>query len=583
MANINTAPRDGVVLIIGAGISGICTAIDLIRHNKTRNFIIVEKSTQVGGTWNDSRYPGCCCDGKTPTSKFIYLLPASYLTTAVWSHLYSLSFEQNPAWSREYASQAEIHQYLIGVAEKWGLFRHIRFNTEVEEARWSETENQWKVAVKIGGGKEGEFHRSYTIACDYLVSGVGQLNYPHYPNIQGLSDFKGKIMHSARWDTEYKLEGKRVAIIGNGSTAAQIIPEVAKVCKSLTVFQRTPNWVVPRNDAPISSTMQSVYRYVPALRRRLRAKLMDVRESFFKVVVLENDDEKDALKKQCLAIMQRALPDKPELREKLTPKYPPGCKRVMISDDFFPAFNLSHVALEMGAIHRISEKGIVVDGKELEFDLIILATGFRTLEFMYPIKVYGLGGRSIEDIWRAGPRAYLGMTVESVPNFAMLYGPNTNLGHNSIILVIEAQSRYITTLISAVLNTRSRGQTLTMIPSQQTVDAFNSHIQGRLQVSTFADTRCHSYFKNDDGLIVTQWPGTAIEYQERLSTVNWKDYQFFGSGASAMSTKKRSELGRVVEETTLAMQYQLLSAATVAAVVVWGMTVKAPALFTLFK
>ena len=260
---------------------------------------------------------------------------------------------------------------------------------------------------------------------DFLVSAVGQLNVPKYPDIDGLDSFSGKLMHSARWDWDYDLRNKKIGIIGNGATAAQIIPEIAKVCKSLTVLQRTPNWVIPRDDKPISSTMQSIYKYVPFIRRRYRAALMDFRESFFDVVF----DVKSPLhefmmdaSKQHMAIQ---LPGEKyaDLRKKLQPHYAVGCKRVIITDDYFPVFAKENVVLETSHIKEITTQGVAVEGdKEYEFDLLILATGFKTTQFMYPIKIYGSEGRSIEDLWSSGASAYLGITVPSLPNFSMLYG-----------------------------------------------------------------------------------------------------------------------------------------------------------------
>lgn len=485
----------------------------------------------------------------------------------VWSHLYSYSFDANPNWTREYPGQEEIHAYLVGVAERWGLYRHIRFNTAVDEARWNESEKKWKVALKVCGQKEAEFGMQYTLSSEYLVSGVGQLNLPHYPEIEGIDNFGGKIMHSARWDWSFNLEGKKIGIIGNGATSAQIIPEVAKVCDNLTVFQRTPNWIVPRDDAPISDAMRTIYQYVPGARKAYRASLMVKRESFFDVAVVDDSDANIQLRKDTLEKMKRELSQKPELWEKLIPDYPPGCKRVILSDDFFPTLNRSNVDLETRHIERITPRGVAVDGKEYECDLIILATGFRTLEFMYPIKIYGEGGRSIEDIWKKGARAYLGITVESLPNFGMLYGPNTNLGHNSIILMIEAQSNYITAMIGAVLKAKRQGKTLSILPKLDRINQYNIYLQERIKELTFSSSKCQSWYKNEEGLVTNNWCGTVIEYQNRLSNLDWADYEFSGCAAADLnSTNKLQRLGRVVEESSLSiLSVGAMAAATVLA------------------
>lgn len=295
----------------------------------------------------------------------------------------------------------------------------------MEEARWDDKSNTWQTKISRLGSKDSEFGKEYTITSDFLVSGVGQLNVPRYPDIRGLDNFQGKVMHSARWDWDYDLRGKRIGIIGNGATSAQIIPEVAKVCKSLTVFQRTPNWVVPRDDKPISQTWQNIFKYVPFVRRRYRASLMDFRESFFDVVFETKSPVHEFMMSASKDHLAAQLPGEKyaKLREQLQPHYAIGCKRVIITDDYFPTFTRQNVSLETSAIEEITDKGVKVQGGgQHDFDLLVLATGFKTTQFMYPIKIYGSGDKSIEDIWQSGASAYLGMTVPHMPNFSMLYG-----------------------------------------------------------------------------------------------------------------------------------------------------------------
>ncbi|KAL5316140.1 hypothetical protein ACEPPN_017018 [Leptodophora sp. 'Broadleaf-Isolate-01'] len=541
------------VLIIGAGISGMTTAIDMIRKGNGRNFIIVEKGNQVGGTWNDQRYPGCCCD--------------------VWSHLYSLSFEPNPSWTREYPGQEEILDYLVDLAHKYQLYRHIRFNSSVEEARWDETSYTWKTKIARRGSKDSEFGEDYTVTSDFLVSGVGQLNVPKYPDIQGVDSFSGKLMHSARWDWDYDLRDKKIGIIGNGATAAQIIPEIAKVCKSLTVFQRTPNWVIPRDDKPITPMRQAVYKYVPFARRRYRAGLMDFRESFFEVVFDVKSPVHEFMMSASKSHMEAQLPGEKyaKLREQLQPHYAVGCKRVIITDDYFPVFTKPNVLLETTPIQEITPNGVKVEGgKDHDFDLLVLATGFKTTQFMYPIKIYGLSGKSIEDIWSSGASAYLGMTVPTLPNFSMLYGPNTNLGHNSIILMIEAQSLYINTLISKVKAAKNSGRKLRIEPKSQVVEKYNSEIQTRLAKSAFADPNCNSWYKNEEGLITNNWADAVIPYQKRTSSINWDDYEISGSGAEVVKAEGTTKWARVIEETQVSNTAILVGLLTTAGAVAAG-------------
>ena len=467
----------------------------------------------------------------------------------MWSHLYSFSFDQNPDWTREYPGQEEILSYLIQVAQKWGLYRYIRFNTEVEEARWNESTKKWETLLKVSGGKDAECAPFYTITSDFLVSAVGQLNVPHYPTIKGLDSFQGKIMHSARWDWNYQIDGKKVAIIGNGATAAQILPEITNVAQNVTVFQRTPNWVIPRGDKPISEAMRKVYRYVPAIRKRYRAKLMDIRESFYDATVVEDSPMNVMIKQMSLNMLSQQIPDNEDLRRSLTPDYPPGCKRIIISDDYFPAMNRANVKLETSPIEEVSSTGIISAATREDFDLIVLATGFRTVEFMFPIKVFGIGGRPIEEIWKGGARAYLGMTVDGLPNFGMLYGPNTNLGHNSIILMIEAQSRYINTLISPIIKSRANGGDLTILPLPERIDSYNDEIQERLRKSTFGHPNCDSWYKNADGVVTNNWCGTVVEYQTRTAAVEWSDFIVSGKGKECLQSKGCEQIGRVIEET----------------------------------
>lgn len=445
-----------------------------------------------------------------------------------------------------------MHAYLIGVAQKWGLYRYIRFNTVVDEARWDETSKTWQTSVSVTGAKDAEFSPSYTITSNILVSGVGQLNQPYCPKFDGIKSFKGKIMHSARWDRSYDFAGKKIALIGNGATAAQILPEIVKTAESVTLFQRTPNWVIPRDDKPISETMRKVYRYVPGVRKRYRASLMDARESFFEAAAVEDSQMNSVIRQLSLGHMAAQIPNNEELRKALTPDYPPGCKRIVISDDFYPAIANPKTTLETRPIDRVTPSGLAAAGTESDYDLIILATGFRTVEFMYPIKIYGSQGAAIEDVWKGGAHAYLGITVPQLPNFAMLYGPNTNLGHNSIILMIEAQSRYINALFAPVLKARAssgRSDNLSILPKPEKVKEYNAEIQARLQKSTFSHPSCRSWYKNADGLVTNNWCGTAVEYQMRTSVVDWNDYFVSGAGKDTFQLNKtRQEIGRTVEE-----------------------------------
>ncbi|OKP14314.1 Baeyer-Villiger monooxygenase [Penicillium subrubescens] len=439
--------------------------------------------------------------------------------------------------------------YLVGIAEKWGLYKHLRFNSAVEEARWDDEELKWKVTVNISGQKDSEFGSSYVIASDFLVSAVGQLNLPRYPDIPGIDDFEGKLMHSARWDWSYDFKGKKIAIIGNGATAAQIIPEIAPTASHLTVFQRTPNWLVPRMDAPVSAFQKALLKYVPPIRWRKRAVQMEFREDFHAAIFDDNSEYAQTIRDWCTGMLKAQLANKPELWETLTPDYAPGCKRVILSDDYYPALARDNVDLETRRIERITTKGIEIEGVgEQEYDFIVLATGFKTVDFMYPIQVFGTKGRSVADIWKDGAKAYYGVTVEDLPNFGMFYGPNTNLGHNSIILMIEAQSRYLNALVGEVIRSRHLGKTLALMPTPEVMKDYNDKIQALLRSSSFADPKCNSWYKRDDGVITNNWSGTVVDYQKNLSKVQWEDYIVKGSGSDLVKNKRATQLGRVHEE-----------------------------------
>lgn len=435
--------------------------------------------------------------------------------------------------------------------------------------------------VKRLGGSEAEHGDVYSIQSQFLVSAVGQLNSPKYPSLKGLQSFGGRTMHSARWDWSYDLQGKTVGIIGmsiyhtffqgrtcscglhsgTGATAAQIIPEVRQVCKKLIIFQRTPAWVMPRHDAPISRTRREIYKYMPFLRKRYRARLMDFRESTFDAAFDPRSAKHEFVSRISRQHMLNQLPSpcSAPLREKLTPHYPFSCKRILVSDDFYPALRQDNVMLETRLIEEVTPTGIrMKDGTVHDLDVLILATGFRTTDFLNSIKVFGANGYPLEEAWAEGASAYLGITVQGLPNFAMLYGPNTNLAYNSLILQIEAQSLYIHALISAVLGAKRKGRTLQLQPRAEVVRAYNDEVQLLLSKSTFADPNCTSWFKDRHGRITTNWCGSAIQYQERTNLVDWTDFDISGTAAEEYESRAPTRWKRVVEETQVSDKMAVL-------------------------
>ena len=469
------------------------------------------------------------------------------------SHLYSFSFEPNPNWTREFPGQEEIQDHLVAVAHKYQLYKHIRFSSSVVEARWDDENGKWRTAVRCLG-QEAEFGESYTVTSDFLVSAVGQLNIPKHPEIPGLETFQGKIMHSARWDWDYKLQGSRVGIIGTGATAAQIVPEIAQVTSQLTVFQRTPTWVLPRHDEPISPIRQAMYKYVPFAQRRYRAKIMDARESSYGATVNPQAAKKDMITSVCRQHLLNQMPScaSTKLRAALTPDYPFSCKRVVVSDDYYPTLLQSNVNLESSPISHFTPEGAkMANGTHHDLDLLILATGFQTTKFLYPIQIYGTGGKRLSDTWAKGASAYLGMTVAHLPNFAIIYGPNTNLAYNSEIIQIEAQSLYVNRLIGTVLGQKRSGRSLTIQPKPEIVANYDAEIQNRLSQTVFAHPNCTSWFKDEHGRITTNWWASAIAYQRRTCYLDWSDYEILGSGAAEVEKRGRESWNRRVEETQI--------------------------------
>lgn len=335
----------------------------------------------------------------------------------------------------------------------------------------------------------------------------------------------------------------------------QIVPEVAKVAKKVTVFQRTPHWIAPRGDFVISNSRKALYRYFPFWQRYWRRRYMDVNETEFASNNFPNHEENAKLTQIALDMMHEQLPNQPEAWEKLTPKYPLGCKRVVVSDFFYPALALPHVELEARAIHSIDNRNVRVVGEDGQpedmgsnYDLIVCATGFRANEFLYPMKIYGRNGRALHDMWEDGARAYLGTCADDMPNFGIVLGPNTGLLHNSFILIIEAQSRYINGLIKPVLEARRQRGSLSLTPRPEKTEEYNRKLQHLLKDFAANDSRCTSWYKTESGKITNLWPGMVLEYQQLMEQVNYEDYICEGSSKSIVEKKPRHKVGRVFEE-----------------------------------
>lgn len=476
------------VVILGAGVSGLCTGIQLLRAGIS-SFTILEKSDRVGGTWYDNQYPGAACD--------------------VPSHFYCYSFEPNPDWSRKFSGQAEIQRYLEHCAEKYGLLPHIRFGCEVASARFDDGAGLWRVRTRGGESLDAQV----------LVSGVGQLNRPHIPDLPGLADFAGVWFHSARWRHDCDLAGKNVAVIGNGASAIQFVPKLAKLAGRLTIFQRSANWVVPRGDYAYSERAKRIFRSFPPLLRLYRWFFYWQLERNY-LAFGANGRTARNFEKAARAWLETSIPD-PKLRALLTPDYRVGCKRILIDDDFYPALSRPNVSVEPSGIARITRDGIETkDGAIHPADVIVLATGFETTTFLAPIEITGRGGRTLADAWDGGAEAHLGLCVSGFPNFFMMYGPNTNLGHNSIIFMIEAQVRYAVRCIRALGEKRLRF--LDVRPEAQR--RFNAGLQRELEKTAWA-AGCRSWYKTASGKITNNWSSSTLAYWWKTRRPKLDDFE----------------------------------------------------------
>jgi cation diffusion facilitator CzcD-associated flavoprotein CzcO len=478
------------VAIVGAGLGGLGAAIRL-KQSGFDSIALLEKSSAVGGTWRDNSYPGCCCD-----------VPVV---------LYQFSFAPSIRWHHVFPRQAEIQQYCEDLVEDHALRSHLALNDETIEAAWDEQRSVWRLTSASGQVREAHA----------LIAALGQLNRPRLPDIQGRDSFAGPAFHSARWDHSVDLAGKRVAVIGTAASAVQIIPEVAKKAGQLTVFQRTPNWIAPRQDRPITDEENALIltaTHVAGLQREL---LYQSADHLFWQVFSWTQPGRDAYTRLALNHLAAQVPDE-TLRKMLTPTYPIGCKRVLFADDFYPALLQPNVALETDRIARIERDGIVMnEGHKHEVDVIVYATGFETTGWNWSLDVIGRDGVHLRDVWSQTPQAYLGITVARFPNLFVLYGPNTNLGHNSITFMLEQQVNYVLQLLEAM---RERNVAAIEV-TQAAQERHNRELQEALARTTWADPQCQSWYKNAAGVITQNWGSHTRDYASATARVAWDDYQ----------------------------------------------------------
>ncbi|MGW4061380.1 flavin-containing monooxygenase [Amycolatopsis sp. NPDC004747] len=478
------------VLIAGTGFGGIGTAIELKRAGFTE-FTILESAAEPGGVWRDNTYPGAACDIPSP--------------------LYSFSFEPNPRWPKRFSHQPDILAYLRRVIAKYGLEPHIRYRTEVTGAAFDEERGLWRVETK---GRE-------TFEANVFVPAVGQLSRPVLPDIPNRESFAGEAFHSARWNHDVDFTGKRVAVIGTGASAVQFVPELRKRAQHVTVFQRTPPYVMAKSDPSYRRWQHWLFERLPPTQLLGRLRIFLLAE-YATYAMTRHPLLAKVFELRTAQLRHRHIKDR-ELRAKLKPAYPLGCKRILFTNEYLPALAQPDVDVETRRISEITEKGVrVEDGAEIEADVLVYGTGFAATDFLGRIDVRGLGGRSLADEWSGGARAYLGMTVPGFPNLFCVYGPNTNLGAGSIIYMIERQARYIRQAVERL----SRPGVCYLDVRPEVEERYDREVQQRLGHSVWS--ACTSWYRQADGRVTTNWPGLVTEYDRRTRRFELADYRVAG-------------------------------------------------------
>lgn len=475
------------ILIIGSGFSGLAMAVKL-RARGIEDFVILERGTEIGGTWRDNQYPGCACD--------------------VRSALYSFSFAPNPDWSRQFAPQEEIWSYLRDCVRRFDLRRHIALDQEVQSASWDGTLNRWIVAT-----------RSHRWQAEVLIAATGPLSEPIEPQIPGLERFAGQRFHSARWDRRVDLANKRVAVIGTGASAAQFVPHVQRHATQLDVYQRTPAWILPRMDREVPAWRRKLYRDIPETQRLVRAGLFWLHEALFPP--FRHPRAGKLAERVATWHLHRQVRDR-TMREQLTPRYAVGCKRVIFSDDFYPALTQPNVSLITQGIAEVRPEGIVTtDGAVREADVLILGTGFRATDPPIAYRITGRDGRTLATHWAGSPRAYMSTTVAGFPNLFLLLGPNAGLGHSSVVLVAEAQVEHVMGVLDLM---RARGAAA-VEPTAEAQERFVRWVDAENATTVWNSGGCSSWYLDATGRNAILWPHSVVRFQKMVGAVTESDYQ----------------------------------------------------------
>ena len=489
-------PIRAKILIIGTGFGGLATAYYLKQAGED-DFIILERQDDVGGVWRDNSYPGCACD--------------------VQSHLYSFSFAPNPDWTRHFSPQPEIHAYLQKCARDFGLLPHVRFQHEVTRMDWQEQIGEWVVQTS-----QGEFRARH------VVGAFGVLSDPEIPKVNGIEGFNGQVFHSANWPKDFNPKDKRVAVVGTGASALQFIPAIQPEVAQMHVFQRTPPWVMPRHDSPIHSITRSAYRHLPKLMQAERLRLYAQRESFvlgFKYPRLMKLSQKTAL-----AHLQGAVQD-PVLRQKLTPDYTLGCKRILISNTYYPALTQGNVEVITDGVANVTADSVIgQDGVARPVDAIIFGTGFKTRDLPFAHYIRNDKGETLAESWEGSPKAYMGTTMHGFPNLYLLHGPNIGLGHTSVIYMFEAQAEHI---VGVVKLAERKGVDI-IEPTMRAQQAFQQKIEKDMKGTVWVAGGCSSWYLDSTGRNSQLWPGFTFAYRQLATHIDEHDYE--GRNATEKST-----------------------------------------------
>jgi cation diffusion facilitator CzcD-associated flavoprotein CzcO len=468
------------VIVIGAGFGGLGMGIQLKRRGRD-DFAILEQDAGVGGTWHANRYPGAACD--------------------IPSLLYSFSFAPNTQWSRSYPGQAEIEAYLNQCVERFDLLPHLHLRTRVSALRWDAATQHWTVTARQGG-------RELQWTARVVVNATGGLSRPAVPALPGLDTFSGPVMHTARWQAEVPLSGRRIGVVGTGASAVQLVPQLVDKAAKVVVFQRTPSWILPRRDRPASAAMRALYEHVPGMRLLARSVVYALHELRAPGFTRQPRLLK-ALEPLALRHLARRVKD-PALRDALTPDYRMGCKRILIASDFYPALQRRNTALVTSAIAQVLPDGVAtVDGRHHALDVLVLATGFQAADAMAPFSIVGRDGADLNEAWRDGAKAYLGTTVPGFPNLFLIVGPNTGLGHNSMVFMIESQLRYVLDALERM----DRAQLAAVDTRPDVAEAYNQRLQQRMQRTVWSTGGCSSWYQSRDGRITTLWPGSTLAFR----------------------------------------------------------------------